>query len=220
MKYVALAVVLAVMQAAVPTPPKAPNPSAGRSQNVKNHGSVQNTPPQKTATVVEPISAQPSQQNSGSPSGPNTQQSVRVSELPPVSVHRDWADWVAWGLACMLVVIGAGGVRAAYKTLKTVEKQTQALVNAERAQVYVKAIKNHDSGGHATFTIRAKNYGGVPARVVSSVYAETALQFPDSELPVPPRYDPSMLLNEKFLEPRAKHLIVEFNPFSEPNRIL
>jgi hypothetical protein len=59
----------------------------------------------------------------------------------------------------------------------------------------------------------------VPARIVSSVYTESALQFPDRELPVPPQYDRSILLNEKFLEPRAKHIIVEFDPFSEPNRI-
>jgi hypothetical protein len=48
---------------------------------------------------------------------------VRVSELPPLSLSKDWMDRTAWAFSAVLVVVGVCGVLAAFKTLKAIESQ-------------------------------------------------------------------------------------------------
>jgi hypothetical protein len=43
-----------------------------------------------------------------------------------VSVTRDWADWALWIFNGLLVVAGFLGIRLAYKTLNTIQRQTKA----------------------------------------------------------------------------------------------
>jgi hypothetical protein len=117
-----------------------------------------------------------------------------------------------------LFIAGIIGIFIAICTLKVIDKQTQALIDAERARVYVKAFKKLTGGGHATFTIKAKNYGRVPARITMYTYTEVALQDPDRELKIPPQYGGSLLTSEKFVESGDRLGIMVFDPFSTINK--
>jgi hypothetical protein len=88
------------------------------------------TPRAQPSTPTEPVAATSQQNPDIAPKPENNQQSVRVRELPPVSVSRDWADWVLWIFSGLLVGVGFLGVRLAYNTLKAIERQTKATENS------------------------------------------------------------------------------------------
>ena len=66
------------------------------------------------------------------PSGPT--QTVKVSELPPVSMSKDWSDWSYWLFTFFLVATSAlqvyllwGNLRAIERQALTMERQTTVL---------------------------------------------------------------------------------------------
>lgn len=123
MKLIVLGMLLAVMQTAPPVPRHTADKASSSGQGVKNHANDKETPaPSPTPT---PEIAKPKTQNNGAdtPHNPNAQQSMAISELPPVSVEKDWMDKTAWLFGALLILIGAAGVYAAVKTLKAIEKQ-------------------------------------------------------------------------------------------------
>jgi hypothetical protein len=113
-----------------------------------------------------------------------------------------------------LVVVGIAGIIVAICTLIVINKQTQALVNSERAMVFVKAFKKPTEQGRAEFHIRARNYGRVPARITMLSYTVVGLKTPDKELVVPPVYSENSLEAEKFVEPKGPLDITVFDPWS------
>jgi hypothetical protein len=123
MKYLALAVLLAIMQAATPAPRKAANPQAGATQNVAKQSSGDKTPAQQAPSIVQSVSAQPNQNTSHSPASENAPQPIIVRELPPVSVTKNWLDKTYIFLTAILALVGIFGVRAAYRTLRAIEQQ-------------------------------------------------------------------------------------------------
>ncbi len=131
MKYLTLAVLLAVVQAAPPVPRKAADPSNKTSQNdVKQTGSNK-APSQPTTPSAVPIHAQPQQNDSYNPTSENAARVISVSNLPTLSVTKDWLDKLYVAFSGILIVIGFFGVRAAYKTLKAIERQV-AEMKAQR----------------------------------------------------------------------------------------
>jgi len=127
MKIIALAVLLAIMQASSPVPRKTADPSNGAPQNIKKHPDSNKTPAQQTPPVVQSVSAPPNQDTSHSPAAENTQKPVIVRELPPVSVTKDWWDRIYICFTGVLIVVGIIGVRAAYKTLGEMKAQREAM---------------------------------------------------------------------------------------------
>lgn len=127
MKYLALAVLLAVMQTSAPVPRKAADPSNRASQNIKSDSSSNQSPSQKPQTIVQPISAQPNQDTSRNPAAENTQNPVVVRELPPVSITKDRWDRLYIAFTGVLIVVGILGVRAAYKTLREMKAQRETM---------------------------------------------------------------------------------------------
>jgi hypothetical protein len=103
MNYVALAVLVAVMQASPAVPRKTADSVADSRQNEVREKVAQTSSPQ------------------------NAQQPVRVSELPPVSVTKDWMDRTAWLFGLGLLIVGSCGVLAAYKTLRAIESQARIM---------------------------------------------------------------------------------------------
>jgi hypothetical protein len=77
---------------------------------------------------------------------------VSINKFPPVSVGRDWIDYVALFLTIALVSIGSLGVWAANRTLKAIEQQVvemkaQTLLNGEVAaatKINAEAIVNSE----------------------------------------------------------------------------
>ncbi|MGC2286845.1 MAG: hypothetical protein WA542_16440 [Candidatus Acidiferrum sp.] len=131
-----LAVVLAVMQAGPPVPRKASDSASSTSQSVTKNSGDNKNPTASSPSVVKPVTPNPEQNAGDTPKPENEQHSVAISKLPPVSINapkRDWADWMLWGFNGLLVIAGFFGIRLAYRTLKTIEKQTKATEDAAKA---------------------------------------------------------------------------------------
>jgi hypothetical protein len=117
-----IAVLLTAMQTPAPVPRKGDGQHrASPSQSTKEQSQGDQTAPPKTG--VQPVTTEPQQHPSSTVSAENTQNPQRISELPPVSISRDWLDKVSVGFTLILVVVGCLGVRAAYRTLKAIEGQ-------------------------------------------------------------------------------------------------
>jgi hypothetical protein len=64
-------------------------------------------------------------QTPASPQGAD--KTVRVVELPTVSVQHDWLDYIAIGCTTLLVIIGYLGVRYARRTLGDIKRQADTM---------------------------------------------------------------------------------------------
>lgn len=60
------------------------------------------------------------------PSGPPSQ-TVRVSELPPISTSKDWSDWSYWMFTLFLALIGGMQVYLMWGNLRVVERQAATM---------------------------------------------------------------------------------------------
>jgi hypothetical protein len=118
---IAFAVLFAVTQASPSVPPD--------NHATTNSSVRQNAEPTKAPSAPNAIS--PTVQ-SASPIPPTT-----ISTLPPVTVARDWVDFVALGASCALFVVGAVGVFMALRTLSVLRRQTDATVNSERSWIMI-----------------------------------------------------------------------------------
>ncbi len=123
MKYVALAVLLAVMQTPPPVPRKAADNAASRSQNIKQKSGTQKTPPPTPPAVPQTLEPKKNQHSSESPANTNAQETVVVRELPPVSVAKDWTDRVYWVFSGLLVVVGFLQAWLLFGTLRVIRRQ-------------------------------------------------------------------------------------------------
>lgn len=139
MKVIALAVLLAVMQAGPPVPRKAADPGNRTAQHAKEQPDSNKTPTQQPSPLLKPISPEPDQTASHSPATDNAPKPIIVREVPPVSVSKDWLDKLYILFTGILIVVGSFGVRAAYKTLKAIE--TQASVMGEQRQVMLGQLR-------------------------------------------------------------------------------
>src|SRR5215475_10826953 len=71
---------------------------------------------------------------SGVPSQGSSSQTVRVTELPPISTSKDWSDWSYWLFTLFLALIGGlqlylmwGNLRVVERQAVTMERQTIVL---------------------------------------------------------------------------------------------
>ncbi len=109
MKIIALAVLLAVVQANLPTPRKAPDNTTQAPAQVKSKGDTSQAKPLPAQLPVETDSNRPAKGDSTEQHSENTQHTVGISKLPPVTAtptKRDWADWAYWGFNLLLVAVG------------------------------------------------------------------------------------------------------------------
>src|ERR1700750_1020548 len=72
--------------------------------------------------------------SSGAPSQPGPSETVRVTELPPISTSKDWSDWSYWLFTLFLALIGGlqlylmwGNLRVVERQAGTMERQTFVL---------------------------------------------------------------------------------------------
>jgi hypothetical protein len=127
MRIFALAVLLAIMQASAPIPRKTANPSNRTTKNVTKQSGSDKTPAQQAPSAVQPISTNPNQDTSHSPTSDDAPKPVIIRELPPVSVTKDRLDKLYIFFTGVLIVVGIVGVRAAYKTLGEMKAQREAM---------------------------------------------------------------------------------------------
>lgn len=192
MKLLIAAVLLAVIQAPSPVPRKTANNSGSASQDVNHNASANNNP--AAATMIKDAPGSPVDEHSRQDkASPDTKNPITVSELPPVSITRDWIDYTAWGISVAIVVIGAVGVFLARRTLIAMEgqlteiqaasKQTtkmiehagnqasaallnaQVLRNSERPWILIESQRGPDD---KSSSLIARNRGRSPARIAMS----------------------------------------------------
>jgi hypothetical protein len=122
-----LAVLLTVLQTAPPVPRQTTDSSAqAGKQGQKQGGSNQ----PKAAPAPAPLPAGgggPSQANGDNQRKEDGQYAVRVRELPPVSVTRDWADWGYWAFGALLVLVGFLQVWLLYQTRGEIKRQADTM---------------------------------------------------------------------------------------------
>jgi hypothetical protein len=126
MQYIVLAVILAVMQALPPIPRQASDSPAGASKKVQNQPKSEQTDPKHSPASVNADQTQSHDPHTGKQTGEDTPNSIKVSELPPVTVAgrgRDWADWGYWCFSLLLVIVGALQVWLLRSTLLAIQTQ-------------------------------------------------------------------------------------------------
>jgi hypothetical protein len=127
MKMLILAVLLTIMQASPSVPRKAANANTGKRQTVQSNADDNKKPTKDAASVVQTVRAQPNENANPAKSTENTEKSVSISELPSVSIMRDWMDCIALVFSGALLIVGIFGVRAAYRTLKKIDEQARVM---------------------------------------------------------------------------------------------
>lgn len=130
---------------------------------------------------------------------PNSQE-FTVAKLPPISVQRDWVDWLGIVFTGSLVLIGIGGVCAALRTLNSIKEQTratrdnaQALINSERAWVVVESVTSRPPfvppEPALFFVFALKNRGRTAARITGPFRREFRTVPLHKQLPETPEYN-------------------------------
>jgi hypothetical protein len=182
MKHVVLTVLLALMQASPPVPRQTPNADAGKGQAVQGHSDADKKTAEQGTPAVPAVSAPPNENANHGKSSEDAEKAVTIRELPPVSVTRDWMDVLALAFSGILLIVGIFGVRAAYRTLRAVEGQVQAQLEALRARITVGFAENPfprmAKGQMPNVVAKLINTGGTPAY---DVVPETWIEV----LPVP-----------------------------------
>lgn len=182
MKIIALAVLLAAMQTSPPVPRQATDGGIQPADTVKREPHKDKNPP-SSATSVKNSACSPSDSDGTSNENAkhHNEQSVAITKLPAVSVHRDWADWIAWLLTIALAGVGVAGVIAAFRTLKKIGDQTSVAKDAFIASnrpcltiKHVSIIPDRDIPGSPNkdlewkFSCIVANVGGSKASIVES----------------------------------------------------
>jgi hypothetical protein len=154
MRCLILALFLAIVQTTSPVPRKAADNPTDASRNANSQAS-----PDKPATAApQPradIEVPKENENTGShPRADDAQKSLRITELPPVSVTRDWMDKTSWTFGAILVVVGIVGVCAAYRTLRAIERQAR-IMRRQTAHIARQALSMRRQTTHLRNAARA-----------------------------------------------------------------
>jgi hypothetical protein len=171
MRVVIFIVLLSIIQAAPPVPRQtAGGANQGTDKTDKNAAQhKQPVPPLSSPEhfTEKSISEKTTPNN---PAPPNTEQAMRVRELPSVSVTRDWIDKTGWFFSLVLVIVGIGGVSAAFRTLRAIERQAETMDRTlrvdQRAWMGIVNIQIHrflEPNRDFIVDIETKNTGKTPA---------------------------------------------------------
>jgi|SRR5208283_3399691 len=129
MGYLILAVLLAVAQTSSPVSRKASNSPNTTGQNTTKNSGDNKAPTAPSASIIKSAEPNPEQNASKDPKPENAEQSIRVRELPAVTVtaKRDWADWGYWVFGGLLVVVGFLQVWLLGSTLGAIQRQADQM---------------------------------------------------------------------------------------------
>ena len=146
--------------------------------------------------VNSPDKTKAAERNGAKKSNENTDQSVRIRELPPVSVTRDWGDRAYLFFSLLLLLVGALQVALLWRTLSAIKTQADqmklqtntaiessrtaqrsaefaqlAVTNSERADILLEYVGIIPSAtkqfdGDARIVLRMKNFGRTRANDV------------------------------------------------------
>jgi hypothetical protein len=127
MKFLILIALFAIVQTAPPVPKKATNSSTHTASEIRKSPATDQNPPAQAPSPLNASDFKTNQTTGNYQSAPNTEQSIRVRELPTVSTSRDWIDKLSILFTGILVIVGSLGVCAAYRTLRAIERQARIM---------------------------------------------------------------------------------------------
>ncbi len=130
MKTFALAVLLVITQATTPAPRQAADSAAGTSKSIQADSTDNQAKTSKTDAAIKSESANNDEKSSDRKRSENTEQSVRVTEFPTVTVApngKDWMDYALWAFNFLLAVTSGFQVWLLCKTLTFVSRQTHEM---------------------------------------------------------------------------------------------
>jgi len=178
MKVIALSLLLAAVQTALPVPRQAPDNASTNRQSVQKDATANQKPTALMPPPKKAIEAQPQQGQTEKPHDSHEQITVIVQQ--PTS----WWEKAYVVITGLLAIIGMFGVAAAYRTLKAIESQVNAQNESLRARITIEFGENvfqsilHD--GRAIVAARFANTGGTPAyRVIPETWIEFVSRFGD-----------------------------------------
>lgn len=185
MKYLILAVLLAVMPASPPIPWQAPNRPRSTGRNNQKQTQTKETPPAPSSANINEDQSETADGNRNEQANQNAGNPVVVSKLPPVTVlaaKRDWFDRLYWGFGALLALTGILQIFLLFRTIKIYREQRDQMVQAReqteriitqmkdtevrdlRAYVGVsKAILVVQSIWQPTAVVEFQNFGKTPA---------------------------------------------------------
>jgi hypothetical protein len=136
---------------------------------------------------------------------------VKLTGLPPITLTykpktaREYLfDWGPWVFSLLLVIIGAVGLCAAYKTLKAIESQANHMVASERAWITIRPVnagQKLKEGPPPDFWWEVKNVGKTPARLIETQSTCRATEDGSAISEVPAYYGGPVRLNKRILAP-------------------
>lgn len=106
MKYLILAMLLAVVQASPPVPRQAPDGSASTRGNHQKQAQSKKTPPNSSPSNINENQSETANGNGREQASQNASNPVEISKLP-INNRRDWADWVTWFFTFLLAFTGS-----------------------------------------------------------------------------------------------------------------
>jgi hypothetical protein len=187
MKYVALAVLLIVMQAPPPVPRQAADKPARASNSVKQDSSNKQHPPD--ARMRPPTTAESNQPEGQEQRSRDTQETVIIRE--PAAVPKDGWTHASVIATWLLVIIGGLGVCAALRTLRAIERQADIMESYTEPSLQVDSVRMvaFGEGQQAYFFVKVINSGLIAAENVSVrigvTIADGASNSPDQVIMVP-----------------------------------
>ena len=126
-----VAVGLLLLVTIPPVPGQAPDQPANKGSNPKGTSSGQQQPAQRVPSAPKVKSEPSPDSEGGGPEQKNSDDPVSISTVKPLDVRadvqKDWMDKLNWVFAATLVLIGGGGVYAAVRTLKAIERQAELM---------------------------------------------------------------------------------------------
>src|SRR6266478_5587709 len=147
MKLLALAMFLAVIEAAPPIPRQAADNPAQTTTNVKSKSAPDQAEPLPSLASVKRDSSGPTKADSGEQRPEDAQHTIGISKLPPVTITKDWADWGVWVFSGLLVAVGFLQVWLLYGTLKAIQRQAgimqdniNLIINKERMRISAQVL--------------------------------------------------------------------------------
>jgi hypothetical protein len=156
MRGLVLAALIAVAQTASPVPPKTlDSPATG--QTVAKNPKKDKPPSTQTPTSVGPSAAD--QQRAGiTTKSEDTQQSIRIRELPRVSITKDWSDWGFWAFNGLLVIVGAFQLLVLWRQAKIMKAQAEIMTeHAAHLKGLVIAAEDNAKAASAAAEAASKN---------------------------------------------------------------
>ncbi len=129
--------------------------------------------------------------------------SVSVSAAKPLDVRADipknWIDYTSWLFSLILATVGVGGVCLALRTLKAIEKQANAQMDADRAWVLASVVGQPkepltksviEEGIIPGIVWQIQVAGNTPARIISEKYRCRTIPVDNTAFPPKPELEP------------------------------